>query len=347
MRNIRDLNKTELSNYLTSLGEPKYRLGQIFTWLHKNMVFDMTEMTNVSKKLISQIESDFLVDMPIISEEFVSKKDDTKKYLIKLTDGNIIETVLMKYKYGLSLCISSQVGCAMGCNFCASGLNGLVRNLSAHELLAQVYLVSKHNNKHINNIVIMGTGEPLTNFDNIISFLNIINDEDGQNISLRNITISTCGIVNNIYKLADMKLPVSLALSLHAPNDIIRRNIMPIAKKYTVVELVDAMYYYYRLTGRRVTFEYSLIENVNDSRECAEELVNLFNDRFRNKEMDFLVNLIPINKVKGLNFNPPDVGRVYRFRDILQKNKIDVTIRRELGSDISGSCGQLRARKLS
>ena len=203
MRNIRDLNKTELSNYLTSLGEPKYRLGQIFTWLHKNMVFDMTEMTNVSKRLISQIESDFLVDLPIISEEFVSKKDDTKKYLIKLTDGNIIETVLMKYKYGLSLCISSQVGCAMGCNFCASGLNGLVRNLSAHELLAQVYLVSKHNNKHINNIVIMGTGEPLTNFDNIISFLNIINDEDGQNISLRNIAISTCGIVNNIYKLAD------------------------------------------------------------------------------------------------------------------------------------------------
>lgn len=344
MKSIRDITKTELNNYLQNLGEPKYRLKQIFNWLHKNMIYDITEMTNVSKKLLNQIESDFLVDFPIIMDEFISKKDDTKKYLIKLTDGNIIETVLMKYKYGFSVCISSQVGCNMGCKFCASGMNGLLRNLSVYELLSQVYLVSKHIDKHINNIVIMGTGEPLNNFDNIIKFLNIINDEEGQNISLRNITISTCGIVNNIYKLADIKLPVNIALSLHAPNDDIRRSIMPISKKYTVVELIDSMYYYYTMTGRRVTFEYSLIDNVNDGKECAEELVNLFKDRYRNKQMDYLVNLIPVNKVKGLGYNSPNEGRIYRFKDILEKNKINVTIRRELGSDISGSCGQLRAK---
>lgn len=344
MKNIRDLTKIELNNYLDSLGEPRYRLKQIFNWLHKSIVYDMAEMTNVSKKLLSQIESDFLVDFPIIKEEFISKKDETRKYLIKLTDGNIIETVLMKYKYGFSICISSQVGCNMGCKFCASGMNGLLRNLSVYELLAQVYLVSKHIDKHISNIVIMGTGEPLNNFDNIIKFLNIINDEEGQNISLRNITISTCGIVNNIYKLADMKMPINIALSLHASNDDIRRSIMPISKKYTIVELIDSMYYYYTMTGRRVTFEYSLIDNVNDSKECAEELANLLKDRYKNKQMDYLVNLIPINKVKGLSYDTPKDGRIYRFKDILEKNKIDVTIRRELGSDISGSCGQLRAK---
>ena len=346
MKNIRELEKSELEKYILSINEPKYRVGQIFYWLHKQMVDDLSNMTNVSKKIISQIENDFDTSFPIMKNEFISK-DGTKKYLIKLNDDSLIETVLMKYKFGYSICISTQVGCNMGCIFCASKQTGLKRNLTTSEMLSQIYIVSKHNNIKINNIVIMGVGEPLNNFSNLIKFLNIINDSDGQNISFRNITISTCGIIENIYKIADLNMPLNIALSLHASNDETRRYLMPISKKYKIDELLDAMYYYFLIKNRRITFEYILIENVNDSKENAIELASKLNDKYKNKKIDYLINLIPFNKVKNTNLKSPTEGRIYKFRDTLKKYNINVTIRRELGSDISGSCGQLRSKYIN
>ena len=280
--------------------------------------------------------------MPSIYKEYKSKLDETKKYLILLNDNDIIESVLMKYNFGYSICISSQVGCNMGCKFCASTIGGMKRNLKTHELLSQIYLIQKHNNIKVSNIVIMGSGEPLLNYDNIIKFLKIINDENGQNIGMRNITLSTCGIVPNIEKLMNENLPINLALSLHAPNDTIRKKIMPIAEKYKLSDVLKSISSYFEKTNR-ITFEYCLIKDLNDGDKNAKELVKLFKDSFNHIHVDFNVNLIPVNEVKESNFKRPNHDEVLEFKKILENNNIAVTIRRELGKDISGSCGQLRA----
>ena len=341
--NIRDLTIEELSYLMKDLSEQSYRSNQLFDWLHNKMVLSFDEISNVSKDLKDRIRDKFDIGFPTIFKEYISKIDDTKKYLILLNDGNIIESVLMKYKYGYSLCISSQVGCNMGCKFCASTIGGLKRNLEVYEMLAQVYLISRHNDIKISHIVVMGSGEPLNNFENLIKFLDIINCDKGQNISERNITVSTCGIIDKIKKLADLDRSITLALSLHAPSDEIRKDIMPVANKYSLNDTIDAMSYYFEKTNRRITFEYSLIENVNDGADNANKLVKLFKDRFKNKHIDFNVNLIPVNVVKENDYKRPDVDRVNTFKKILEINNVAVTLRRELGKDISGSCGQLRA----
>ena len=341
--NIRDLTIEELSDLMKDLSEQSYRSNQLFDWLHNKMVLSFDEISNVSKDLKDRIRDKLDIGFPTIYKEYISKIDDTKKYLILLNDGNIIESVLMKYKYGYSLCISSQVGCNMGCKFCASTIGGLKRNLEVHEMLAQVYLISRHNDIKISHIVVMGSGEPLNNFENLVKFLDIINCDKGQNISERNITVSTCGIIDKIKKLADLDRSITLALSLHAPSDEIRKDIMPIANKYSLNDTIDAMSYYFEKTNRRITFEYSLIENVNDGADNANKLVKLFKDRFKNKHIDFNVNLIPVNVVKENNYKRPNIDRVNTFKEILEINNVAVTLRRELGKDISGSCGQLRA----
>lgn len=341
--NIRDLTIEELKSELSAMSEQSYRVTQLFDWLHNKMILSLDEATNIGNAFKEKLTESFDTSFPNIYKEYVSNIDETKKYLILLIDGNIIESVLMKYKYGYSLCISSQVGCNMGCSFCASTIGGLKRNLEVYEMLAQVYLISRHNDIRISHIVIMGSGEPLNNFDNLVKFLDIINDDKGQNISLRNITISTCGIVDKILKLADLNKPVTLALSLHAPNDTIRKKLMPIANKYSIEEELSAMAYYFEKTNRRITFEYSLIKDVNDGESNAKALVNLFKESFKDRHVDFNVNLIPVNVVKENDFKRPDMSRVNAFKDILENNHISVTLRRELGKDISGSCGQLRA----
>ncbi|MBR0039104.1 MAG: 23S rRNA (adenine(2503)-C(2))-methyltransferase RlmN [Lachnospiraceae bacterium] len=341
--NIRDLTIEEIKTELNAMSEQSYRAVQLFDWLHSKMILSLDETTNIGNSLKKKLVEKFDISFPSIYKEYISNIDETRKYLILLNDGNIIESVLMKYKYGYSLCISSQVGCNMGCSFCASTIGGLKRNLEIYELLSQVYLVSRHNNIRISHIVIMGSGEPFNNFDNLVKFLDIINDEKGQNISLRNVTISTCGIVDKIFKLADLEKPLTLALSLHAPNDVIRKELMPIANKYSIAEVLDAMAHYFEKTNRRITFEYSLIKDVNDGVSNANDLVNLFKESFKNRHIDFNVNLIPVNVVKENDFERPDMSSVNLFKDILENNHISVTVRRELGKDISGSCGQLRA----
>ena len=340
--NIRDLTIDELKAAVQSLGEETYRAKQIFEWLHKHMLPDLCEASNLSKNLIIKLSEKYDLSSPKIEKEYISKVDDTRKYLIKLRDGLIIESVLMKYKYGYTVCISSEVGCNMGCKFCASTIGGLKRNLDPHEMLMQVYLISKQSGTRVSNIVIMGIGEPLKNFDNVVKFLELINDKNGQNIGLRNVTISTCGIVENICKLAELNLPITLALSLHAPSQDIRERIMPIAKKYELKDVMSAMVDYFIKTNRRITFEYSLIKGVNSDKRDALELIKLFENSFKNRHVDFNVNLIAINEVKECGFTAPSEDEVRVFKDILEKAGINTLVRRKIGKDISGSCGQLR-----
>ena len=338
-----DISKKELEDKLISWGEKSYRAKQIFLWLHKENK-NVDEMSNISIMLREKLKLEFNTYEPQIYKVFKSKIDETRKYLIKLNDGNIIESVLMKYKYGYTVCISSQVGCNMKCAFCASTINGAKRNLDVNELLYQIYIIEKYAKVKISNIVIMGSGEPLKNFDNIIKFFEIINDVDGKNISLRNITLSTCGIVENIYKLKDEKLPITLALSLHAPNDDLRNRLMPINKTYGLDKTLDAMADYYLSTKRKITMEYCLIKDVNSNKECAIELFNVLNLKFIKKHIDFNINLIPLNNVDESEFKRPDDEEVKDFYDYLYSKHINVTIRRELGKDINGACGQLRAK---
>lgn len=344
--NIRDFKIEELEKVMHDMGEAKYRAKQIYEWLHKHKVEDIDTISNIGGDLKSKLKDNFDVTFPMIEEEYISKLDETKKYLIRLQDDNLIESVLMKYKYGYTVCISSEVGCDMGCKFCASTIGGMKRNLETYELLAQIYLISNKNNIDISNVVIMGSGEPLCNFDNIVRFLHIINSKEGLNISLRNITISTCGIVPKINELAGLNLPITLALSLHATSDEMRKKIMPIAEKYTLKETLNAMAMYYEKTGRRITFEYSLIKDINDTKNVANDLIDLFKENFKGKKVDFNINLIPVNRVIENSFERPEKDRVNRFKEILENAGLNVTIRRELGKDISGSCGQLRARKV-
>ena len=336
MRDIKSYSLAQMEEYLLSIGEAKYRAGQIFEWIHKRNIKDIDEMSNISAKLRLKLKEDCAL---LNVEEILYKEsaiDKTRKYLFKLPDGNIIESVFMRYKHGNSVCISSQVGCRMGCRFCASTLDGLLRNLSTSEMLDQIYKISRSTGERVSNIVLMGAGEPMDNFDNVLKFIEIINSEQGLNISQRNITVSSCGLVPKIKELADKKLQITLALSLHAADDETRKSLMPIANKYSIKEVLDACRYYFDTTKRRVSFEYGLVAGVNDTKEEALKLSRLI------KNMQAHVNLIPINPIKERDYKEPTHKNVLAFKQILEKSGIQATVRREMGRDIDGACGQLR-----
>lgn len=339
MYDIRDLSLKEIEEFIVSLGEPKFRAKQIFKWIN-NGIEDFDEMTDIPKKLRDKLKENFIIKN-IFIEAKQESSDGTVKYLLRLKDGNLIEAVLMRYSYGNSVCISTQAGCNMGCSFCASTIGGKIRDLSPGEMLGEVLAISRDQNIRISNIVLMGTGEPLDNFDNVLKFLELINSKEGLNIGMRHITLSTCGLVPEIKRLADLRLQLTLAISLHAPNDDKRKKIMPIANRYSINELLEACRYYVEKTNRRITFEYALIKDINDSIEDAKEL---------SKRLEGLlchVNLIPVNPVSERNFERPDRKRIENFRDILESHGINTTIRRELGTDIDAACGQLRRRFLT
>ena len=326
----------ELAEELKKAGEPAYRASQIFDWLHKRKVTSFTEMTNLSVSLREKLDGEYRITVMHPEKVLVSGIDGTRKYVFSLADGNIIESVIMKYLHGNSVCISSQVGCRMGCTFCASTLEGCVRNLTAAEMLAEVYRIETVTGEHVSHVVIMGSGEPFDNYDEVIKFLRLITDKRGQDMSARNITVSTCGLVTGIRKLASEGLPVTLALSLHAATQEKREQIMPVAKAYHLDTVLGACKAYFKETGRRVSFEYSVVKGVNDSPEDADLLASVLKDQHGH------VNLIPVNPVKETGYLQPDRKTVEEFRDRLQKRGINVTIRREMGRDISSACGQLR-----
>lgn len=334
---IKSMHYNELEEYIHNIGLPAFRTKQLFSWMHEKFVGDVDEMTNLPKDMREKIKAN---GFTVLKEETrqVSKKDGTIKFLFKLADGQMIETVFMKYSYGNSICISSQAGCRMGCRFCASTIGGLVRNLTASEMLEQVYAAMRITGERISNIVIMGTGEPLDNYDNVIRFIRLITDERGYNLSMRNITMSTCGLVPEILRLANEKLSITLAISLHAPNDEKRRKLMPIAEKYSISEILDACKKYFEITGRRISFEYSLVKGQNDSREDALELSLLL------KGLNSHVNLIPVNSIEERDYEKGDNNSIQNFKLVLEKNSINVTIRRSVGSDIDAACGQLRRK---
>ena len=329
----------ELKKVLSDLGEKPFRAGQVFSWLHKGAKFE--EMTNLSLALRQKL-SENGVDQPVsIRESRVSKLDGTEKFLFALRDGNCIEGVLMRYHYGATLCISTQVGCRMGCKFCASTLEGCVRNLTAAEMLGQVQCANRQlNGERVHNIVLMGSGEPMDNYDQVVRFLRLVSHPEGLNIGLRHISLSTCGLVPQMKRFAEEGLPVTLSLSLHAPNDEIRKQLMPIASRYTLAETLDACRYYIEKTGRRVVFEYALVDGVNAAEENAEELSRLL------RGMQCHVNLIPLNTVKERNLFGVTETQVKGFLSVLEKRHISATRRREMGDDIEGACGQLRKKVL-
>ncbi len=330
------MGQEELKTLLKSLGQPAFRAGQVLAWLNKGVPFE--EMTNLPISLRESLR-ETCVDLPMsIHQTFPSRKDDTVKFLFSCLDGNIIEGVLMHYHYGYSLCISTQVGCKMGCAFCASTLSGCVRSLTAAEMLSQVLLANRFLGEkgHVGHIVLMGSGEPLDNYDNVVAFLRMVNAEDGLNISLRNISLSTCGLVPQMERLSCEGLPVTLSISLHAPNDQIRRQIMPIANTYAIDELMDTVRAYVRKTGRRVVFEYALIDQLNSRPEHARELARLVSG------LQCHVNLIPLNHVDERSLRPASPESVQLFLKTLEEKHVSATIRREMGSDIGGACGQLR-----
>jgi len=339
MIDLKDLSYQELTEYLVKIGEPKFRAKQIFTWLHRGCEsFD--EMTNLSKETRKKLAEECFVSTLKIREKYVSKLDKTTKYLFELPDGNCIESVVMYYKHGVTICISSQIGCRMGCNFCASTIGGLYRNLTPGEILNQIIFAQKDIGERISNIVMMGIGEPLDNYDNVIKFLRNVNDPNGLNIGYRHISLSTCGIVPKIYELAKENMQITLSVSLHAPNNEIRNSIMPVNKKYPVEELIKACKDYIKTTTRRISFEYSLISGVNDSEKEAEELARLL------KGMLAHVNLIPVNKIEEREYKKGNKEQIRRFCNRLNELGINATVRRELGSDIQASCGQLRKKLL-
>lgn len=337
---IKSLYEEELKEKMISLGEKPFKGKQLYQWLHQKAAGSYEEMTNLSEGLRKKLtEQEPLTHLEVVEVQ-TSKIDGTQKYLFQLADGNVIESVWMQYKHGNSVCISSQVGCRMGCRFCASTLDGLERNLTPSEMLRQVYQIQKITGERVSNIVIMGTGEPLDNYDNFLKFIHMVSDEHGLNISQRNITASTCGIVPNIRRLAEEKLQITLALSLHGSNQEKRRSLMPVANKYELHEVLEACDYYFEKTGRRITFEYSLVHGVNDTPEDAKELMGILKDR------NCHLNLIPVNPIKERNYEKPDKKSAENFKNKLEKNGINVTIRREMGSDIDGACGQLRRKTM-
>ena len=335
---IKSLNQKELISFMEELGEKAFRAKQIYQWIHEKHVDSFEEMTNISKKLIETLNEKAYLTSLKKEEVQISKLDGTRKYLFLLEDGNVIESVLMRYKHGNSVCISSQVGCRMGCRFCASTLDGLVRGLTAGEMIDQIYQIGKDIGERISNVVVMGTGEPLDNYDNLLKFIELLTDEHGINISQRNLTVSTCGIVPRMRQLADEKLAITLALSLHASNQEKRLELMPVANKYEISEVIDACKYYFEQTGRRITFEYSLVVGVNDTDEDARQLTQLI------RGINCHVNLIPVNPIKERDYVQSNAKVIEAFKNKLEKAGINATVRREMGRDIDGACGQLRKR---
>ncbi len=335
---IRSLTLEDLTAQLVSMGERPFRARQIFNWLHGKYVRDMDQMTNISKELREELKIKFTLNNIKIVEKFFSMEDNTVKYLFDIGNDILIESVLMRYSYGNAVCISSQAGCRMGCTFCASTTGGLERDLLAGEMAQQIYEIQRDTGERVSNVVIMGSGEPLDNFDNVLDFLEIIHDKNGNDLSHRHITLSTCGIADKIYELADRRLQITLAISLHAPNDEIRQRTMPIARKYSYDTLLKAAKDYADITKRRVTFEYALIDGINDSKENARELASHL------RGIMCHVNLIPVNDVKEAGYIRSSDNKIKTFADVLKDKGIETTIRRRLGSDINAACGQLRKR---
>ena len=338
MKDIKSLTLPQLKKEMEALGEKAFRAKQLYEWMHVKLARSYEEMTNIPKSLIAKCEEHFTYTS--LKEVMVqtSAIDGTKKFLFELADGNFVESVWMKYHHGNSVCISSQVGCRMGCRFCASTLDGLERSLLPGEMLDQIYAISRATGERVSNVVVMGTGEPLDNYDNLLQFLRMLSDENGLHISQRNITVSTCGIVENMRRLADEKLQITLALSLHGSTQEKRAELMPIARKYDIQEVIDACRYYFEQTGRRITFEYSLVGGVNDTNEDAENLCKLIGD------VNCHINLIPVNPIKERDYIESERRDILNFQNKLEKKHINVTIRREMGRDIDGACGQLRRR---
>ena len=327
---------SEVSELIVSLGDKKFRAKQIYQWMHQKLVASYDEMTNVPAVLRQKLAAEYPLTVLEPVRVQISQIDGTRKYLFRLSDGNLIESVLMKYHHGNSVCISSLVGCRMGCRFCASTIDGLVRGLLPSEMLEQIYRIQKDIGERVVIVGVMGSGEPFDNFDYLLRFIELLNNEEGLNISARNLTVSTCGIVPKIYELADMQPQITLAISLHSPNDELRRSKMPVANKYSIDEIMKACRYYVEKTGRRITFEYSLVKDVNDTDECAMQLVHLV------KGIKCHVNLIPVNPIKERDYKQTAQAGVNHFRSRLEKCGVNATVRREMGRDIDGACGQLR-----
>ena len=333
---IKSLTLEELLGVMEQEGQKAFRSKQIYQWIHEKLADSFDEMSNLPQSLREQLKAGYSLTSLKKADVRISKIDGTRKYLFALEDGNIIESVWMKYKHGNSVCISSQVGCRMGCRFCASTLDGLERNLRPSEMLDQIYQIQKDTGERVSNVVVMGSGEPLDNYDNLIRFIRLLTDENGLHISQRNITVSTCGIVPKIYELAEENLAITLALSLHAPNDEVRKTLMPIARRYSLKEVLAACKTYFEKTGRRLTFEYSLVSGVNDNLEEAKALASLIKDYHGH------ANLIPVNPIKERDFVQSDKKAIEAFKTYLERQGIAVTVRREMGRDINGACGQLR-----
>ncbi len=337
-RDIRSYPFEQLKGEMLLIGEKAFRAKQIYEWIHVKLAGSFEEMTNLSKQLRAKLAQEYEIYPVEMLEQQISQIDGTNKFLFRLRDDNVIESVLMRYQHGNSVCISSQVGCRMGCRFCASTLDGLQRNLTPSEMLGQIYEIQKLTGERVSNVVVMGTGEPLDNYENLLIFIRMLSDEHGLNIGQRNITVSTCGIVPVMEKLAKEKLQITLALSLHGSTQEKRRELMPVANKYELSEVLKACDDYFEKTGRRMTFEYSLVHGVNDTDEDAKELISILGRR------NCHVNLIPVNPIKERNFEKPSKKSAFNFKNKLEKSGINVTIRREMGSDIDGACGQLRRR---
>ncbi len=339
-KDIKSLTLTELKAQMEDMGEKPFRAVQLYEWMHRKLARGFDEMTNLPLAMREQCGESYTYTALRIVKVQESAVDGTKKYLFALHDGNVVESVWMRYQHGNSVCISSQVGCRMGCRFCASTLDGLVRNLTPAEMLDQIYAITLETGERVSNVVVMGSGEPLDNYENLLRFLMLLTDENGLHISQRNVTVSTCGLVPMMRKLAQEKLQITLALSLHAATDEKRRKLMPIANQYTLAELMEACIFYFEQTGRRITFEYSLVRDVNDMRQDAETLAALL------RGQNCHVNLIPVNPVRERAYVQSDRRAVEGFAKILQERGINATVRRELGRDIDGACGQLRRRFL-
>ncbi len=337
-KDIKSCTLKELQEEMQRIGEKAFRAKQIYEWLHVKLADSFDEMSNISKDLREKLKEHYVIPTVHMIERQESNIDGTNKFLFELSDGHMVESVLMRYKHGNSVCISSQVGCRMGCKFCASTIGGLERNLLASEMIGQIYQIQKLTGERVSNIVVMGTGEPMDNYDNFLRFVKLISDEHGLNISQRNITVSTCGIVPNMRRLAEEKLQITLALSLHGSTQEKRKELMPVANKYELSEVLAACDYYFEQTGRRITFEYSLVHGVNDGEEDAKELIAIL------KHRNCHLNLIPVNPIKERNFEKPSRKSAENFKNKLEKSGINATIRREMGSDIDGACGQLRRR---
>ncbi len=337
LRNIYDLTRKEFEDYFVSIGDKKFRSVQLYEFLYKKRINNTSEMNNIGNNIKERLNNDFSFDMI----KLIVKQEDNlvKKYLFELIDGERIESVVMFHDYGISVCVSSQVGCNMSCAFCESGRLKKRRNLEAYEIVEQILLIEQDIGKRISHIVVMGIGEPFDNYDNVMRFVKNVNDNKGIDIGSRHITISTCGIVPGIYKFMNEEGQVNLAISLHAPNDEIRNKIMPISKRYKLEELMEAIKKYISVTNRRVTFEYIMLDNINDSTECAMELSKLL------KGINCYVNLIPYNETENISFKRSKNSQIMKFYDILKKNNINVTIRKEFGSKVDAACGQLRASK--